>query len=406
MKKTTFYLIVLSSILSLTSCENDAVIDSSQSAVEDVHFVSMEIVSKLASEIEHVTNIIVTTNGKNTITEKKTVKKIENITKSPDANGKTAFYIINYEKDGYVLISADDRLQPILAFSEENNFVVDESTYHPGLVEWFTNQTDQINRLRNSKKDTVTRLAASWEMIEIQNLITANSNTNISGKDFQASDECYYPGMPGCCEDTWYTKGPLMSTTWSQGVGYNNYVPLTGCSGYSNGHAPTGCVATAMAQVMKYHQSPSSYNWSIMPNYVTNTTNTGANAISTLMANIGSAVNMNYGCSGSGANMSTATNTLKYTYGYLSSSYVNFNHNTVKQQHNLNRPVILSGGTHAWVTDGYRTHYDCNNGIGYLYLHMNWGWGGTHNAWYAYNDWTPGSYNFNSNKKMVYNITP
>ncbi len=64
---------------------------------------------------------------------------------------------------------------------------------------------------------------------------------------------------------------------------------------------------------------------------------------------------------------------------------------------------------HAWVCDGYRrTRYfyeDCDE-IVTLYLHMNWGWNGTYNNYFAYNNFDPGSYEFNSNKSMAYNITP
>lgn len=96
------------------------------------------------------------------------------------------------------------------------------------------------------------------------------------------------------CHPYYYTKGPLLQTTWGQGCGYNSL--LQDCSTpYYCYHAVTGCVATAMAQVMKYHTYPASYNWSGMPDTY------GTTATATLMRDIGlpSAVNMNYGCSGS-----------------------------------------------------------------------------------------------------------
>lgn len=208
-----------------------------------------------------------------------------------------------------------------------------------------------------------------------------------------------------------------MNTTWNQGCGYNDL--LDACTtGGSCGRVWTGCVATATAQVMRYWEHPNSYNWSIMLN------TTGSTETSRLMQDVGDAVNMDYGCDGSGAYTSDARNALVNTFGYSTyASYVDYNTTTlVRQLKTWNRPVILRGegsGGHAWVCDGYRrnkittihnpgTYYEYETyTYSPLYLWMNWGWGPFGgNGWFLYNNFTPGSNNFNSDRKMIINIPP
>jgi hypothetical protein len=227
-----------------------------------------------------------------------------------------------------------------------------------------------------------------------------------------------------CPTDQSETVGPLLSTTWGQGYGYNDYTPLTGCTNYYNGHAPTGCVATAMAQVMKYYQKPSTYNWANMPNTY------GTNDTAILMRDIGGAVRMSYGCDGSSANSGDEiASTFRDDFHYSNASGGDYDYQVVKQQLIANKPVILTGGRkkigiswnmytdgHAWVCDGFQSStiysYDESEGFcrgwGYLMLHMNWGWGTyeNFNGWYSFNNFNPSTYTFNYETKMYYNITP
>ena len=173
---------------------------------------------------------------------------------------------------------------------------------------------------------------------------------------------------------------------------------------------------------MKYHESPSNYNWDGMPNTF------GTMETAKLMRDIGSAVNMQYSCGSSGAHMRDVPRAFNQL-GYQNVRYSGFNRETVKQQLRWNKPVILSGYKykkkkcflwwcstsykegHAWVCDGYRTSTiyseDCRYAWGYLYLHMNWGWTSNRlNGWFSYNNWNPGNTSFNHKKEMIYNINP
>ena len=214
-------------------------------------------------------------------------------------------------------------------------------------------------------------------------------------------------------------EGPLLSTTWNQGCGYNDLLDVCS-SGGSCGRVWAGCTATAMAQVMRFWEYPQSYNWSLMPNY------SGNSETSILMRDIGEAVNMNYSCDGSKASLTSASNALINTFGYSSSaSYVSYNTNTVVTQLNTGRPIIIEGynstltSGHAWVCDGYRrnryitihnpdTYYEYETyTFSPLYLWMNWGWGYYGgNGWYLYNDFTPSSRDYNYHNNMIINIHP
>jgi len=194
------------------------------------------------------------------------------------------------------------------------------------------------------------------------------------------------------------------------------------------GKAYAGCVPIAIAQVMKFHQYPISYNWSSMPN------NYGTTTTASLIKDIHNSITINvfgneipaisYDCDGTGVDKDYNTSgVFKNKFGYSSASQAGYNYETVKQQLRLTRPVILGGGRksgwwifstykdgHMWVCDGFRRSFiwseDCSMGWGYLYLHMNWGWGGYENGWYAFNNFNPDTYTFNYQVKMVYNIKP
>ena len=205
-----------------------------------------------------------------------------------------------------------------------------------------------------------------------------------------------------------------MTTEWGQGSGFNDLAPMLGC-----GRAVTGCVATAIAQVMNYYEFPQDeYDWNLMPDG-----RNGSLETSQLMRDIGDAVGMDWGCppKGSGASTEDSPSVFINRYGYSNASFGDFNNQTVKQQIRWNRPVILAAHQeancflgwcsykrgHAWVCDGYNSWSSCETGNTYTYYHMNWGWRGTDNGYFAYNNWNPDATgSFNENKRMVYNIRP
>lgn len=189
---------------------------------------------------------------------------------------------------------------------------------------------------------------------------------------------------------------PLLTCKWSQYDPFNKYTPL------SNGqHTPTGCVATATAQVMFYNKWPknrpteyiastgdearksSTYWWEDMKN-TTNEMRTeqSRQAVGVLMYDIGKAVHMRYYIKGSDSNLQRACNALRdkfdYTVRYLDKNFLPANEflNEVMQEISDGYPVIVVGGPHAFVYDGYD-----EQGL----IHTNWGWGGENDGYFDIN---------------------
>lgn len=332
----------------------------------------------------------------------KSKQNVKNITIINDDNDLPALYIVNLEPKGFVIIAGTKKSTPVLAFSETESFDLDEIKSIPiGINSWLTERKKEIEYLRENnsiiKSDLISK---EWE----RSAPTPDDEVVIYGGSVLEIVES------------------LLNTAWGQGVGYNDLVNdgNLNCSNYSNGNAPTGCTATATAQVMRYWSHPNTYNWSIMPN------NSGSYETSKLMRDIGDAVVMQYSCTGSGASLSNAKLALKYNFGYsYNISLVNFNRDIAVSQLNNNYPFIMQGYNssytegHAWVCDGYKrnryiwihnpdTYYEYETyTFSPPYFRMNWGWDGWfNNAWYYCVDFTPGSNNFNYNNKMIINIHP
>lgn len=336
-------------------------------------------------------------NAKGTISSTKTV---ENIHEMKNKNGKTSFYVINYKEGGFVLLSADNRTQPILAFSKDNKFVVDESQYPPGLKFWVDDAKKQIADIQNSNIVQSEKEKHLWEHVQIQNTL-ANKRDD---------------PVPPCYDHTeQHVKGPLLNSKWYQTGGFNDDLPYITCNGVQF-QVYAGCVPIAMGQVMRYHQYPTSYNWSAMPTtYATSTTSSFIEDIHYAIDNVYNGEPF-YDCDGTGVSASANMgNVLKTQFNYTSANSANYNSSTVIGNIESNRPVLLSGFNnenigHMWVCDGYlRIQYyfdDCTGAVN-QYFHMNWGWlNGLYNDWYSFNNFNPGNTNYNNNRSMVYNIIP
>ena len=192
---------------------------------------------------------------------------------------------------------------------------------------------------------------------------------------------------------------PMLTTTWNQTAPYNDLCP--------NGY-PTGCVATAMAQVMNYHEWPkqgtgshsytwnnqvlsadfgsTTYDWDNMADtYDGSNSNAENEAVATLMYHCGVSVNMSYMQDASGAQSTSAANALVSYFGYpanvqiISRDYRTYDEwvAIIKGEIDAGRPVLFGGqstiGGHEFLLDGY-------NRDGYF--HVNWGWSGTSDGYY------------------------
>jgi len=322
-------------------------------------------------------------------------RKIKEIRAIPDGNSQDAYYIVNYEKGGFMIISADNRVEPVLAYSEDNEFPLeaefslDSEHFPPTLAGWLHDVKHRIETVRATNETQSDNMARAWNVCHMR--------ASLRLEDCCANQDC---------ENECLREGPLLSTVWHQGCGYNDQMPA--CATGFCGNAYTGCVATAMAQIMYYHKRPINYNWDNMTRYSAN--------IYQLMADIGQSVDMDYsGCPGpSLAYVNKVESAFKDTFNYSSATYMNsFNLNTVKSQLDQKQPVILSGVKtnnyrHAWICDGYQGTRYCENGSEYVdFLSMNWGWiNANFNGWFSAYDFNPSGTSYNSNKTMVYDIKP
>ncbi len=312
-------------------------------------------------------------------------------------NGITTYYVFNYNAGGFVVISADDAIIPVLAQSATGYF--EKNITDPSVKYWFDNYNKDIAHI----------IAARYD----------NTNTLVEWNKILEND------FPRATNDV----GPLLTTTWDQGCYYNALCPAASLPGNCN-HVYTGCVATTMSQLMKFNSFPAqgylshtythptygqqtanfgatTYNWAAMTNNVTSA-NTN---VATIMYHAGVAVNMNYGTDGSGAmsedvpwamvtyfNYDPSTISMKDKANYTTASW----NTMIKAELDNQRPIYYSGddGTtgHAWVCDGYRT----SDGK----LHMNWGWSGAYNGYFAVGSLNAGGYTPNSNNKAIIGIKP
>lgn len=399
-KLTKLFFILL---LFLLNCTDDYGDSHSIKSLDNKNFVELSQAKKISEQIffkkESISN-----KGEyidSTMIFNKTIRTINEV---KNQKGNTAFYIINYNENGFILLSSDKRINPILAFSENGIFNVNES-YPEGLRFWLDDTINQISDIQTSELEQSNEVKLAWK--EVSNSLTGIvKNNNLYSKD---------PPI-GCFEHSeTISVNPLLSSTWDQQGYFNDQLPFINCNG-SSFQVYAGCVPIAMAQVMKFYEYPTNYSWSSMP--LTYGTSTTANFIKDIHNNINTIYlgNPSYDCSGTGVSSSANMgNVLKNKFGYSYANWADYNYNTVKTELNSNRPVILSGdnGTtgHMWVCDGYSetTFYydDCTGATVGPVFHMNWGWyNGSYNGYYSYNNFNPAGTTYNNNKKMIYNIIP
>lgn len=233
--------------------------------------------------------------------------------------------------------------------------------------------------------------------------------------------------------------GPIMDVHFNQGTPYYLHLPKVG-----EKYCVTGCVATAMVQVMVYHHYPlqckggtKSYKSEKMSfslsfdydnyapdwdniltdyGYDKSYTDPQANAIAELMKAAGVSVEMDYATDGSGTQTEMAADALVTYFGYdRNLIYVNKSgvesewHQLMQNELKANRPMICSsrpttGGTgHAYVCDGYLIYEGMDD---YPYYHFNWGWGGSDDGWFRLNRMNPSFQNLTGQFSVIKGIQP
>lgn len=324
-----------------------------------------------------------------------------------DDSNSPVLYAFNIGNNGFILVGADKSFSPIIGYSLNGTF--DDEQLPDNLKSWLSGYVEDVCAVKKS----------TTKSADIQ--ATQNKFRN-EWQALEQNDASYYASKGS------KNVNALVETRWSQGAGYNNYCPEY--SGSYDGHSVTGCVATAMAQIIRYHRYPNvgySYNSYTHPVYGklradfdsayydftkmpvsvnSHSSNANQHAVSLLCYHCGVAVNMNYQSeqhtSGSGAHSEDVPDALKH-FGYLDCFFLYKNSNNeiwdslLKHDLDLARPVYYSGsssgGGHAFVCDGYS-----GNG----FYHFNFGWGG-----YGDGDYSLSSVNgYSSRQGAVFNIVP
>lgn len=308
---------------------------------------------------------------------------------------------------GFVIISNDRRVFPILAYSRDSE--IDPKNMPINMRKWVEQYDKQIRQAVRQRLAPTVEIAREWASV-------------VEGKNQAAARTA--------------AVAPLVQARWNQSPYYNDLCPY---DPYGGGTSVAGCVAIAMAQIMHYWKYPAqgngfhsysplylgsqsanfgntTYMWADMPNTVS-TTNL---SVATLVYHCGVAVDMNYSASSSGAyviggapsseyalkNYFRYDNSLKGVTraSYTESSWIAL----LKAELDAGRPILhtgfSTGSGHAFVCDGYDNS---------SFFHFNWGWGGLADGYYRNNQLNPtatgtgaGLGSYNDGQQAIIGIKP
>ena len=321
--------------------------------------------------------------------------------------------------NGFVIVSADDRAFPVIAYSDKNPFKVKDMSEN--VYSWLKSVDKGIQNIADSKGVASEAVKAEWKSF---------AKGNKPAEKYRS------------------TVAPLITTTWGQDYPYNDSCPMV-----NEDRTVVGCVATAMAQIMNYWEWPhrgegsrsyqlsrpigkvsanfgeTVYDWDNMVDefwiykaedstwtYESLWSEEEIDAVATLMFHCGVSVSMGYGVDESAAYSEDVAPALKeyfdydpnlqyvYKYYYTDTEWKDL----LKTELNAGRPVYYDGDDgqtgHAFVCDGY----DAND-----YFHFNWGWDGYCDGYYLIGDLEPGTGgtgagngSYNDNNGIVIGIQP
>jgi hypothetical protein len=284
-------------------------------------------------------------------------------------DSQDAFYICDAGEDGYAIISADERMTPVLGFSQSRGF--DTSDIPAGLQELLEGYTHEYEALINEKPARPARRK-----------------------------------LEGVKEQV----GPLFTTQWGQRAPFNNR-----CPELNGERCVTGCVAISTSQTLYYYKYPESATGTV--NYVTRTnsipiqedlstfkfnwpfikgvykygaTEDECDAVANLVYACAVAVQMDFGIKESASNSIDQIKALVENFGYDPDiAHINKDCMTTNEWQSLmlnelnnGRPIVYaaispSAGGHSFIIDGYKADES-----GYPFYHVNWGWEGNFDDYY------------------------
>lgn len=326
-------------------------------------------------------------------------KSGKNIVLSPVSvsdKGYSHMYVFADElNSSFVVVSGTKKAFPIIAWSNESGFTDPMPDVVKGYFDW---AELQLGDAEESTRSASIDVANEWKSLEQTGKLISNGKSNIT---------------------------PLLTTTWDQGCYYNGMSPLAPSG--PCGRCYAGCVATAMGQVMKYHNYPSvgqgtniygtgayssisadfgatTYVWDSMPNSLTSDNS----YVAEFLFHCGVSVEMGFAPDGSGASTTDARDAFVENFRYSDYCFHLGKTGVVDQDwYNLiendllsERPILYRGfgsGGHAFVLDGM----DGSN-----HFHFNWGWSGYYNGYFFLSNLNPGGADFTSDQAAIFGVEP
>lgn len=289
-----------------------------------------------------------------------------------DKTNNAPYYAFNLEQ-GYVIVSGDDEMTELVGYAENGFF--DAENVPPQMQLWLDGYAEYVAAVQSGKAKARKILLSDSPSVVVE---------------------------------------PLVTTKWNQDAPFNNFAPEYTDDNNNTQRCATGCAATAMAQIMKFHNWPEQgvghysyehqsfgtissnfsehvYDWTNMIDRYNNGeySNVQADAVALLMKDCGVSLNMNYGPV-SGASIYSYTPAFKNYFRYSSRTVNRSGCETaeftkiITDELQEGCPIIYCGtgedGGHAFVVDGYDTNY---------FLHVNWGWGGYSDGYFDMNYMDP-----------------
>ena len=299
-------------------------------------------------------------------------------------SGVTVYYIFNMEPSGYVVVSADDAVVPVLAYSFEGACSRDKAPSQ--FTAWMKQYEGQISQVR------------------AENLLPARAVASLWQKYSQKSDPAYPCGNGlSVLHATRSAVAPLIISNWDQGVPYNEQCP--GDAAGPGGHTLVGCVPVCLGQLMYYYRWPqtgtgsysytdptygtisasfgsSIYDW----NNMTNTSAISNQGIAQLLFHLGVSCDLVYGPASSGMYNHKAAYALRTFFKYSPQTQYVFRDSTSLNWDSIliahldrKMPLYYAGWSvpningHAFVCDGYQET---------AYCQFNFGWSGQNNGYF------------------------
>jgi len=314
---------------------------------------------------------------------------------------QVVYFQINMNPDGWIMVSATDAAQPILAYSPTGQ--IDLQNMPANAAAWLSQYQKALNEIIQNDLPGTLDILQKWEELLSMEADSTNRSTWSRGVE------------------------PLLTTNWDQGRYYNEMCPSDPAG--PGGHCYAGCVPTTLGQLCNYFRWPetgigeysyddpvygtlsadfgnTTYHWDEMAVSLHNSNL----AVAELLYHLGVACDLVYGPDGSGMYNHKAAYALRTFFKFAPETQYVFRDSTnmewdslIVSHLNRNIPMYYAGWSvpningHAFVCDGYQDEH---------FFHFNWGWSGSYDGYFYTDALNPGGSNFNLAQELVINAIP